>query len=276
MKEPEDNTTPRPFDAAAAEHAPARPHILDLKPDASTTPDNAPSRREFLAGTAGVGAALAVAPLLLESETGAGAAITYAPVREAAPAVPPVNITLNINGKEQALSVEPRVTLLDALRERLHLTGTKKGCDHGQCGACTVHIDGRRVNSCLTLAIMHQNQKITTIEGLAEGDNLHPMQSAFIAHDGFQCGYCTPGQIMSAVAVVNEGRAKTDADIQEQMSGNICRCGAYPNIVAAVKSVIADKTKQANSVRPAGSETAQNTAPAPPNHILNVAQEGNI
>ena len=276
MKEPEDNTTYRPFDTTATEHATARPHILDLKPDANTTPDSAPSRREFLAGTAGVGAALTVAPLLLESETGAGAAIAYAPIREAAQAVPPVNITLNINGREQMLSVEPRVTLLDALRERLHLTGTKKGCDHGQCGACTVHIDGRRVNSCLTLAIMHQNQKITTIEGLAEGDNLHPMQSAFIAHDGFQCGYCTPGQIMSAVAVVNEGRAKTEADIREQMSGNICRCGAYPNIVAAVKNVMDDKNKQANNARSTGSETAQNVATPAQVHIQNAAQEGKL
>lgn len=241
MKELENNSLHYPPDFKATEHTSTRPHILDLKPDAAVdmSAEAAPSRRDFLAGAAGVGAALTVAPLLLEGE--AGAALTHAPLREAAPAVPPVNITLSINGKEQALSVEPRVTLLDALRERLHLTGTKKGCDHGQCGACTVHIDGRRVNSCLTLAIMHQGAKITTIEGLAEGDNLHPMQAAFIAHDGFQCGYCTPGQIMSAVAVVNEGHAKTNAEIQEQMSGNICRCGAYPNIVTAVQSVMSGK-----------------------------------
>ncbi len=274
MKEPKENTTELPLDTTAAEYANARPHILDLKPDANTTSASAPSRREFIAGTAGVSAALAVAPLLLETE--AGAAITTAPVRELAPAVPPVNITLNINGKEQMLSVEPRVTLLDALRERLRMTGTKKGCDHGQCGACTVHIDGRRVNSCLTLAIMHQNQKITTIEGLAEGENLHPMQSAFIAHDGFQCGYCTPGQIMSAVAVVNEGRAKTDADIREQMSGNICRCGAYINIVAAIKSVMDEKNKQANRARPAGVETAQSVAASAQNYIQHAAQEGKL
>ena len=133
------------------------------------------------------------------------------------------------------MRVEPRVTLLDALRERLGLTGTKKGCDHGQCGACTVLVDGRRVNSCLVLAIMTEGQKITTIEGLARGDELHPVQAAFIAEDGFQCGYCTPGQIMSAVALLAEGRAKTDAEVREAMSGNLCRCGAYPGIVAAVQ-----------------------------------------
>ncbi len=245
MEELENNNLQDPLTTEAEERAHSRPHILDLKPDTEPTiSGNAPSRREFLAGAAGVGASLAVAPLLLESEAGANPVVAHAPVRAAAPPVAPVDITLNINGKEQMLSLEPRVTLLDALRERLHLTGTKKGCDHGQCGACTVHIDGRRVNSCLTLAIMCQGQKITTIEGLADGDNLHPMQSAFIAHDGFQCGYCTPGQIMSAVAVVSENTAKTPADIREQMSGNICRCGAYPNIVAAIQSVMDDKHKQ--------------------------------
>jgi xanthine dehydrogenase YagT iron-sulfur-binding subunit len=262
LKELENNELLSPPDLGATEYASARPHVLDLKPDVEPIRDNPnldqPSRREFLAGAAGVGATLTVAPFLLESEAVAGAAITHAPVRELAPAVPPVNITLNINGKEQALAVEPRVTLLDVLRERLHLTGTKKGCDHGQCGACTVHVDGRRINSCLTLAIMHQGQKITTIEGLAEGETLHPMQSAFIAHDGFQCGYCTPGQIMSAVAVVQEGMAKSEADIREQMSGNICRCGAYPNIVAAIKSVMDDKNKQAATALPTGAQTAHN------------------
>jgi xanthine dehydrogenase YagT iron-sulfur-binding subunit len=221
-----------------------RPHVLDIGPEtppgnttALTTPLTA-SRREFLIGAAAVGASLALAPTLLEGEAGA---MPLTPAPAYAPAATPVNITLSINGADHALTVEPRVTLLDALRERIHLTGTKKGCDHGQCGACTVHVDGRRINSCLTLAIMHQGQKITTIEGLAEGDNLHPMQAAFIAHDGFQCGYCTPGQIMSAVAVVNEGHARTEADIKEQMSGNICRCGAYPNIVAAIQSVMDGK-----------------------------------
>ncbi|HWU88907.1 MAG TPA: (2Fe-2S)-binding protein [Kofleriaceae bacterium] len=146
------------------------------------------------------------------------------------------DVALEVNGTVHRLKLEPRVSLLDALRERLGLTGTKKGCDHGQCGACTVHLDGRRVTSCMVLAIMAQGQKITTIEGLAVGDRLHPMQAAFIEHDGFQCGYCTPGQIMSAVALLAEGRARTDAEVREQMSGNLCRCGAYPNIVAAIRT----------------------------------------
>ena len=165
-----------------------------------------------------------------------------------------VEVTLRVNGKEQALKIEPRVTLLDALREYAGLTGTKKGCDRGQCGACTVMVNGRRINSCLTLAMMHQGDEITTVEGLARGDELHPMQAAFIKHDGFQCGYCTPGQICSAVAMLNEVKTGTasavtadvtattgvelsDAEIRERMSGNICRCGAYPNIVAAIHEV---------------------------------------
>ena len=152
-----------------------------------------------------------------------------------------VDVKLQINGVEQALKIEPRVTLLDALREQLGLVGSKKGCDHGQCGACTVLVNGRRINSCLTFAIMHTNAAITTIEGLAEGEKLHPMQAAFIAHDAFQCGYCTPGQIVSAVGLVSEGHAKSDAEIRELMSGNICRCGAYPNIVAAVREVVEGK-----------------------------------
>jgi len=146
-------------------------------------------------------------------------------------------LKMQVNGKQQNLSVEPRSTLLDILREQLDLTGTKKGCDHGQCGACTVHVDGRRVNSCLTLGIMMNGKKITTIEGLAHGDQLHPMQEAFIKHDGFQCGYCTPGQIMSAVACIREGHAGSEHEIREYMSGNICRCGAYPNIVNAIQEV---------------------------------------
>jgi xanthine dehydrogenase YagT iron-sulfur-binding subunit len=132
--------------------------------------------------------------------------------------------------------LEPRVTLLDALREQLQLPGTKKGCDHGQCGACTVHINGRRVNSCLTFAVMHQGDKITTIEGLAQDGQLHPVQAAFIEHDGFQCGYCTPGQIMSAAALLHEPVGTDDESVRENMSGNICRCGAYTNIVAAVQA----------------------------------------
>lgn len=148
-----------------------------------------------------------------------------------------VPLKLEVNGVKQSLSVEPRVTLLDLLREQLNLTGTKKGCDYGQCGACTVHVDGQRVLSCLSLAVMHEGQKVTTIEGLAKGDQLHPMQEAFIKHDGFQCGYCTPGQIMSAIACIHEGHANNEADIREFMSGNICRCGAYPNIVNAITEV---------------------------------------
>ena len=143
-------------------------------------------------------------------------------------------LTLEINGVQKTISVEPRVTVLDMVREQLKLTGTKKGCDHGQCGACTVHVNGRRVLSCLSLAVMQNGKKITTIEGLAKGDDIHPMQAAFIKYDGFQCGYCTPGQIMSAVACVREGHADTEAEIREYMSGNICRCGAYPNIVKAI------------------------------------------
>jgi xanthine dehydrogenase YagT iron-sulfur-binding subunit len=149
----------------------------------------------------------------------------------------PVTMTLNVNGRAHTLALEPRVTLLDALRERLDLTGTKKGCDQGTCGACTVLVDGKRVNACFTLAIMTQGRAVTTIEGLANGDQLHPMQAAFLEHDGFQCGYCTPGQIMSAVALVSEKRPTDNASVREWMSGNICRCGAYPNIVAAVQSV---------------------------------------
>jgi xanthine dehydrogenase YagT iron-sulfur-binding subunit len=146
-------------------------------------------------------------------------------------------VKLEVNGKLRAVELEARVTLLDALRERLGLTGTKKGCDHGQCGACTVLVDGRRVLSCLTLAIMHQGARVTTIEGLARGDQLHPMQAAFLEHDGFQCGYCTPGQIMSAVGLLAEGHARSAEDVREQMSGNLCRCGAYPNILAAIEQV---------------------------------------
>ncbi len=153
-----------------------------------------------------------------------------------APASGASDMVLNINGRDQHLKVDVRTSLLDALREHLHLTGAKKGCDQGQCGACTVHVDGKRELSCLTLAVAVQGRKINTIEGLAGADGgLHPMQQAFIDHDGFQCGYCTPGQIMSAVACVHEGNARTDADIREYMSGNLCRCGAYPNIVAAIK-----------------------------------------
>jgi len=146
-----------------------------------------------------------------------------------------MDMTLNINGRDHRLSLDPRTTLLDALREYVGLTGSKKGCDQGQCGACTVHVDGRRVLGCLTLAATVQGRPVTTIEGLAHGEALHPMQAAFIKHDAFQCGYCTPGQIMSAVACVQEGHARSDDQIREYMSGNLCRCAAYPNIVAAIR-----------------------------------------
>jgi len=147
-------------------------------------------------------------------------------------------ITLTVNGTVNRLEVAPWTTLLDLLRERLELTGTKKGCDHGQCGACTILLNGKRINSCLTLAIMHDGAVVTTIEGLAIGEALHPLQEAFLEHDAFQCGYCTPGQICSALGLLNEGRAKTPDDIRELMSGNICRCGAYPNILAAIQDAI--------------------------------------
>jgi xanthine dehydrogenase YagT iron-sulfur-binding subunit len=151
----------------------------------------------------------------------------------AVPGAVPLN--LNVNGKEYRVNIESRVTLLDALRDRLQLFGTKKGCDHGQCGACTVHVNGRRVNSCLSFAIMHQGDKIVTIEGLAQNGHLHPVQQAFLEHDGFQCGYCTPGQIMSASALLQEPIGPDDNAVRAAMSGNICRCGAYNNIVAAVQ-----------------------------------------
>jgi xanthine dehydrogenase YagT iron-sulfur-binding subunit len=179
------------------------------------------------------------------------AALAADPFDDNAPSPPPMVVELQINGRPHSLTLDLRTTLLDALREHLALTGSKKGCDHGQCGACTVLIDGRRINSCLTLAVMHDGQSITTIEGLAEGGHLHPLQAAFVEHDGFQCGYCTSGQICSAIGMLAESRQGmpsyvtetltervaelTEAEIRERMSGNICRCAAYPNIVAAIK-----------------------------------------
>ena len=148
-----------------------------------------------------------------------------------------VPLVLRINGKYHQLDIDPRTTLLDCIRETAALTGTKKGCDHGQCGACTVHVNGRRVTSCLTLALVHEGDEITTVEGLGTPDALHPMQAAFLAYDGYQCGYCTSGQIMSAVALLNEPCGSEDAAVKELMSGNICRCGAYANIVAAIQHV---------------------------------------
>jgi xanthine dehydrogenase YagT iron-sulfur-binding subunit len=161
--------------------------------------------------------------------------------RETFPKPASIAVTLRVNGVARTLSVAPWTTLLDALRLHLDLTGTKKGCDHGQCGACTVLVDGRRINSCLTLAVMKDGAEVTTIEGLAQGEALHPLQQAFIDHDAFQCGYCTPGQICSAAGLIAEGRARSVDDIRELMSGNICRCGAYPNIVAAIEEVMFGK-----------------------------------
>ena len=162
------------------------------------------------------------------------------PLMRATDGASEVDITLRINGEDHQLRVDARTTLLDCIRETVALTGTKKGCDHGQCGACTVHVNGRRVNSCLSLAVMHDGEEITTIEGLGTPDKLHPMQAAFVACDGYQCGYCTSGQIMSAVALLKEPCGPDDADVKELMSGNICRCGAYANIVAAIQQVRRD------------------------------------
>src|ERR1700759_760779 len=185
-----------------------------------------PTRRDVIAAGAVVPIAMALPP---------GAAAQSPTV---AAASEPVAVSLTINGTQHVLAIDPRTTLLDFLREHLDLTGTKKGCDQGQCGACTVLVDGRRINSCLTFAVMYEGAQIPTIEGLAQNGALHPLQQAFIDHDAFQCGYCTPGQICSAVALIAEGRARTADDIRELMSGNICRCGAYTNIVAAIQQAM--------------------------------------
>jgi xanthine dehydrogenase YagT iron-sulfur-binding subunit len=191
------------------------------------------SRRSFLSHLGAAGIAASTQPLMATAQP---IAAPLGPAAEAHPAVAgTMPVTLKVNGKEHHLQIEPRVTLLDCLREDLALSGTKKGCDHGQCGACTVHVNGRRVNSCLSLAMMHQGEEITTIEGIGQPGNLHPMQAAFIEHDGYQCGYCTSGQIMSAVAMMKENVGPSDDDVKNAMYGNICRCGAYPNIVAAVQ-----------------------------------------
>ena len=179
------------------------------------------SRRTFIAAT---GASAAAGALLGAAD--AQPAATQGPQ--------PVTVSLTINGTPHQLTIEPRVTLLDAIRDYAGLTGTKKGCDQGTCGACTVMVNGRRINACFTLAVMHQTEKITTIEGIADGENLHPVQAAFIEHDGFQCGFCTPGQIVSAVGMLAEGHALDRDTVRTQMSGNICRCGCYPHIVDAV------------------------------------------
>lgn len=211
------------------------------------------SRRDFLKKTAAVGAGVMAFEFFDGTEV-----LAEVPDYVTNP-VDAIPIKLNINGAEKSVQIDTRSSLLDTLRERLDLTGSKKGCDHGQCGACTVIIDGRRQLSCLTLAVMCDGKKITTIEGLAEGDKLHPMQQAFLDHDGFQCGYCTPGQICSAIAMLNEARngdasqvtqnltvkaanlKLSDDEIRERMSGNLCRCGAYPNIVDAIKEVQSKK-----------------------------------
>ena len=189
---------------------------------------------------------------LAAGHTGSAQAATATPSSPSpTPEYPKMDVTLTVNGKPHTLALDPRVTLLDTLREHLHLTGSKKGCDHGQCGACTVIVEGRRINSCLSLAVMHEGDKITTIEGLGTPEQLHPMQAAFVKHDGFQCGYCTPGQICSSVAVLDEIKAGipshvthdlmnvsfSDHEVRERMSGNISRCAAYPNIVAAIHDV---------------------------------------
>ena len=194
------------------------------------------SRRSFLAQLGAAGVAATATPL-------AHAVATETEETEAAAGVPgAIPITLNINGQDHRVQLEPRVTLLDALRDHLQMFGTKKGCDHGQCGACTVHVNGRRVNSCLSFAIMHEGDRITTIEGLAQNGELHPVQQAFLEHDGFQCGYCTPGQIMSASALLHEPIGRDDDAVRAAMSGNICRCGAYNNIVAAVQQARGNKS----------------------------------
>jgi xanthine dehydrogenase YagT iron-sulfur-binding subunit len=190
----------------------------------------AQGRRDFIKKSSLLAAIAAMPPVLAKA---ADAQLD----EQAAAYFEQLPLSLQVNGVTHRLSIEPRTILLDLLREQLALTGTKKGCDHGQCGACTVHVDGKRVLSCLSLAVMQEGKKVTTIEGLANADELHPMQEAFIKHDGFQCGYCTPGQIMSGIACINEGHANSDNEIREYMSGNICRCGAYPNIVKAIADV---------------------------------------
>ena len=194
------------------------------------------TRRRFLSRLGMASLLASAGPVLGERSRGQAAAIPA--TKEAMAAVEgAIPVTLRVNGKKYDLRIDPRTTLLDCLREHLHLTGSKKGCDHGQCGACTVHVNGRRMNSCLCLAAMYQGDEITTIEGVGQPGNLHPIQEAFVAHDAYQCGYCTCGQIMSAVALLTEPVGPEDAEVKEFMSGNICRCGAYQNIVAAIQSV---------------------------------------
>jgi xanthine dehydrogenase YagT iron-sulfur-binding subunit len=207
-------------------------------PDDPNSGPPKPTRRKFLLTTGSSAAATVIGACLpadaISTAEQSDSAVATADKPNIAGAVP---ITLRINGKDSQLHIDPRTTLLDCIRETVDLTGTKKGCDHGQCGACTVHVNGRRVVSCLSLALMHDGEEITTIEGLGTPEALHPMQAAFVAHDGYQCGYCTSGQIMSAVALLKEPCGPDDAAVKELMSGNICRCGAYPFIVAAIQRV---------------------------------------
>ncbi|SOE93328.1 xanthine dehydrogenase YagT iron-sulfur-binding subunit [Burkholderia sp. D7] len=218
---------------------------MNDKPQQPDTTDDEPAtlfervtRRSFLTRVGAAGVAASTGQLhslaLADSDDAGqnGAPSDVAPAESGN-----VHVQLNVNGTLHELDIDPRTTLLDCVREHLRLTGTKKGCDHGQCGACTVHVDGRRVNSCLSLAATHEGEAITTIEGIGRPGNLHPMQAAFVEHDGFQCGYCTSGQIMSAVALLNEPYGHNDEDVKEAMSGNICRCGAYSNIVSAIQQV---------------------------------------
>ncbi len=203
------------------------------------------SRRGFLKGVGAAGIAASLAPLSAAEGAYRGATAVFPTPSAETPDSPVpttaagllVPIVLNVNGATEQVQVDPRASLLDTLRETVHLTGTKKGCDHGQCGACTVHIDGKRVLSCLTLALSAQGHEVTTIEGLGTPERMHPMQASFVKHDGYQCGYCTSGQIMSAVALMKEPIGPEDADVKEAMSGNICRCGAYANIVDAIQEV---------------------------------------
>ena len=206
-------------------------HALDLEPLTPESSGTRFTRRSFLSGIGATGLLAGTAPL-------AAAAPVLEPAAQETTDASGLSVTLRINGRSMTLrNLDPRATLLDTLRERLDLTGTKKGCDHGQCGACTVHVNGRRVNSCLSFAVMHEGDEITTIEGIGQPGNLHPMQAAFVQHDGYQCGYCTSGQIMSAVALLKEPIGPSDEEIHSAMAGNICRCGAYTNIVAAVRQV---------------------------------------
>jgi xanthine dehydrogenase YagT iron-sulfur-binding subunit len=210
-----------------------------MREDPPSSPQN-PTRRAFLRST-GESATAAVIAVYAGTPANGGEPGASAAANADEPSIPgAVSVTLRINGKDHQLRIDPRTTLLDCIRETVAMAGTKKGCDHGQCGACTVHVNGRRVNSCLSLALLHDGQEITTIEGLGSPDAMHPMQAAFLAHDGYQCGYCTSGQIMSAVALLKEPCGPQEADVKELMSGNICRCGAYAHIVAAIQQVRKD------------------------------------